>query len=289
MGTELIHVCVQCEEERDWLLKTATEYLGGELVVVHLVSSNVTPDVALQGLDLNQIREGAEFTLLVDCDEFVGSMKVMECLRSVLDLYPEHHQWHLPWLMRTVLTHADFARGGYWGHVGKPIVRSGYMQSVINDHCFSVCVSGQHADGRSTLPLGVHGLVVVHLWSRSFADSLIKVFCNRFEDAKSADRDQALHLLLSGRLPTRLRILAYLDLQEGYLPLPNGLRHLISQFSEQEENQILKGFLTSGQREIAFKVFVGYRNHLRKHLHAYPCYPAVELMQLANLLPDRIC
>ena len=180
MGAEAIHVCVQSETERDWLLKTADEYSGGALVVVHLVSSDVTPNVALQGLNLNRIREGAEFTLLVDCDEFVGSLKTVNCLRSVLDLYPDHYQWHLPWLMRTLIANADIARGGYWGHVGKPVVRSEYMQSVINDHCFSACISGQQADSSSTVPLGVHGLVVVHLWSRSFADSLIKVFCNRF-------------------------------------------------------------------------------------------------------------
>ena len=113
-----------------------------------------------------------------------------------------------------MLTAEDWQRGGFWGHVGKLVVRSALMQRVARDHLFELGPEGNFG----TVPLGVFVVVLVHFWARSFRDCLIKVFCNCFVDAKSADQSQAFALIRQGALAVRLRLLAYFNLHLGYLP-----------------------------------------------------------------------
>ena len=66
------------------------------------------------------------------------------------------------------------------------------------------------------------------------------VFGNSFDGGKSADRDQALELLLNGQLPIRLKMLAYLDLQTGFMPFPQGIEDILGSFDWQEEDRLLR-------------------------------------------------
>ena len=115
---------------------------------------------------------------------------------------------------------------------------------------------------------------------------LIKVFCNRFEDAKSADRNQALELLLNGQLPIRLKMLAYLDLQSGFIPFPDGIEDILGLFDWQVEERLLREILSPGQECIARQVYNAYKQKLNKILNRYPCYPAIPLVHMATQLPD---
>lgn len=282
LGVVRIHACVQTEADRLWLLESAGAAQVSWLQV-HRLCGDVTPDQALRGLDLGPLRDQAPLTLLVDCDEFLGFQRGPFSLRQLLELYPECGQWHLPWLMRPLLRPEDSTRGGYWGHVGKPIVRSQWMEAIAHDHLFVLRPSIQTDAAAATVPLGVHGVVLVHLWGRSFRDGLIKVFFNRFKDAKSADRDRAQILLAQGELPIRLRLLAYLDLQEGYLPL--GLVHGPPSFALEAEERMLRQWLSVEQEERALVLWTRYRSQLTEQLVDLPRYPAIALVQLASMLP----
>ncbi|QNI72313.1 hypothetical protein SynNOUM97013_00220 [Synechococcus sp. NOUM97013] len=277
LGAKRIHACVQDVSEARWLASQESCQSEIPFVVPHLVESGVPPDVALRGFDLSIIRDDAGFTLLVDCDEFVDCLRPVGSLRSVLDLYPDADQWYLPWVVRPLLAAHHLGLGGYWGHVGKPIVRSSAMATITNDHRFAV---------RSpSIPLGTQGLVVIHLWGRSFRDVLIKVFCNRFEDAKSADRDCALSLMSQGVLPIRLRIFAYLELQAGYLPIPEQIGDVVKGFDHSAEEFLLRDYLAPEQEAQAHALYLRYKNQLAQHLGGFPAYPAIPLIQLAELLP----
>ena len=280
LGVERIHACVQSDADRAWLEQSAG-LEGSRWLQVHRLCAELTPDQALRELDLTPLRNQAPFTLLVDCDEYLGFQRSPFGLAQLLDLYPTGSQWYLPWLMRPLVSPVDAREGGFWGHVGKPIVRSSRMAAISHDHCFALLPGA--VEGPTSIPLGVHGLVLVHLWGRSARDCLIKVFCNRFEDAKSADRDQALTLIRQGELPIRLRLLAYLDLQEGYLPL--GLDAERCVFDQTLEETLVRRWLSADEEQCALDLFQRYRAKLELLRAELPCYPAVSLLELATLLP----
>ena len=272
-----IHVCVQTDEDRDWLLADAAEQ-GWTAIKVHLLDAALTPDAALRLLCLAPLRDGAPFTLLVDCDEYLSFQRADCGLVDLLDLYPNSSQWHLPWLMRPMLEAGDWQRGGFWGHVGKPVVRSAAMQGISNDHLFGLGPD----ESSGSVPIGAFGVVLVHLWGRSFRDCLLKLFHNRFIDAKSADKSQALELIRNGELPVRLRLLAYLDLQLGYLPM--GFEEAPS-FDLALEEVLLRCVISEDEENRAWMLFCAYRDKLQGIQGQIPCYPAVTIGDLADCLP----
>ena len=278
LSVSRIHVCVQTDEDRDWLLADAAE-CGWNEIEVYCLDASLTPDAALRSLSLAPLRDGAPFTLLVDCDEYLSFQRVDYALVDLLDLYPNASQWHLPWLMRPLLAPDDWPRGGFWGHVGKPLVRSASMQGVAHDHLFGLGPD----ESSGSIPLGVFGVMLVHVWGRSFRDVLLKVFHNRFIDAKSADKPQALELIRNGELPVRLRLLAYLDLQLGYLPM--GFEEAPS-FDLALEEVLLRRVISEGDENRAWDLFCAYRENLQNMSNQLPTYPAVTLMDVAVCLPS---
>lgn len=279
LGVEKIHVCVQTESDRTWLKDS--DYYSSGLLRLHLLNGDVPPNDALKGLDLTLLRD-APFTLMVDCDEFIGFQAGIFKLSQLLDLYPDQSQWHLPWLMCPLPSPNNVAPRGFWGHVGKPIVRSELMKSVENDHLFSL-VKQMPKNRPTSIPLGVHGVVIVHFWGRSFFDTLIKIFINSFEDAKSVDKQIAIELIQKGEMPVRLRLLAYLDLQRRYLPL--GI-NFIPNFCSEVEIDILERFISRDTLVDVEDKFCLYREKISIILDKLPRYPSISIMELASILPS---
>lgn len=133
------------------------------------------------------------------------------------------------------------------------------------------------------MPAGPHGVAVIHYWSRTFRDCLLKIFNNRFVDSKSKDLSHALATIRAGDLPVRIRLLAYLTNQNSFLPVPS---RPLGSFDLQLEEELLRRSLTESDERICIEVFDEYRALLRQTLGCYPRYPAVTLVELANLLPS---
>jgi hypothetical protein len=93
----------------------------------------------------------------------------------------------------------------------------------------------------------------------------------------------ALSLIRSGELPIRLRLLAYLMLQQGYLPTPVSALGAIDHAAEE---RLLRAQLSQAEEDRCRQLFDDYRSLLRVRLHDYPLYPAVTLLQMARLLPS---
>ena len=277
LGVRRVHVCVQnaMDEALVQVLPTPTSLA----LHVHRLDSQLTPGHAWKHLDLAPLAALAPFTMLVDCDEYVQPMRAGVSVAQLFSVFPQAAQLYLPWMMRPVLQPDDHQCGGYWGHVGKPIVRSELMTAIASDHSFKV----GHADPRfASMPVGLFGLALVHYWSRSFRDCLLKTFQNRFDDAKSADRAMALPLIRAGELPIRLRLLAYLMLQQGYLPTPASP---LMSMDHAAEERLLRAQLSDREEEQCRQLFEDYCSLLRARLDDYPLYPAVTLLQMARLLP----
>ena len=278
LGVRIVHACVQSEADANFV-----ELSGhpSEIDVrVHRIHASLTPDAAWQRLDLTPLAQSAHYTLLLDCDEYVHPLRPDVSVNQLFGMFPEVAQLYLPWNMRPVLQTSDHKSGGFWGHVGKPIVRSDNMTAIASDHGFYV----DHADPRfASAPVGLFGLSLVHYWSRSFRDCLIKTFQNRFDDAKSVDRDVAHDLIQSGELPVRLRVLAYLMLQQGYLPTP------VSPFASVDhavEDQLVRASISKSDEEFCWQLFDQYRQHLAQRLIEFPLYPAATLLHIAQRLPS---
>ncbi|QNI78220.1 hypothetical protein SynRS9909_00205 [Synechococcus sp. RS9909] len=281
LGVRRLQVCVQSEAEAEELLAMgAPEALD---LCVHRLPADRDPSAALHSLPFASLAEQAPFTLMVDCDEYLQPLRPDLSVVQLAAVFPQTAQWFFPWLMRPCLEPADQQLGGFWGHVGKPLIRSERMAGVAHDHAFRLHPSSQDSvPGPASAPAGIFGFALVHYWSRSFRDALLKTFNNRFRDAKSADLDQALTLIHAGDLPVRLRLLAYLWVQNGYLQAPN---HPLETLDLELEQHMLRRCLSEAEEEICRDSFDRYCEQLRAESHTLPLYPAIPLHALAERLP----
>ena len=280
LGVECIHVCVQCDA--DVKAVEAAAMPTGLRCQLHRLDSGLLPDQALKSLKLDGLRDEASFTLLADGDEYLTSLRSDVSVKQLFALFPDTHQLFLPWLMAPCVDVSCPPERGFWGHIGKPVARSLSAGVIAFAHGFSVDNSG--SDYRfASAPVGIFGLVMIHRWARGFRECLLKTFQNRFSDPKSADSSNALVLIKSGELPIRLRLLAFLSLQEGYVPLPLLPEQAVDRVLEE---QLLRRFLSDVDEHRCRLSFDRYQELLCDYLPRLPLYPATSLLKLAQLLPS---
>ena len=80
----------------------------------------------------------------------------------------------------------------------------------------------------------------------------------------------------------RLRLLAYFDLQLGYLP--SGLKEA-PHFDLELEEVLLRRVISEDDENRAWQLFGAYRDKLQGIQGKLPCYPAVTVGDLATCLP----
>ena len=280
LGVRIVHVCVQNDlDYRAVIDGYSPENLR---IVCHRISGDVDPSSALQLFDLSVIAEEAAFTLLVDCDEYLQSSRPDLSLRQLFHAFPSVGQFNLPWLMAPVLDQSQPVDFGFWGHVGKSVARSSRMSSVAHDHAF--CLDSDDFDCRSdSAPLGIFGFSIVHFWSRSFRDCLLKTFNNRFKDSKSVDQSIALQKIRSGDLPNRLKLLAFLCVQQKFVPIS------VSPFMGMclsKEDELLRACLSEKDEVLCRITFDRYCQQLKEPSCVLPIYPGIALKTAVNSMPD---
>ena len=280
LGVRLFHVCVQSDLDERELRRFVLP--DGCQLIIHSLSSTFDPSVALQFLPWSQISETAHYTLMVDCDEFFLPLRPDLSVHQLFHLFPATVQWFFPWLMRPCLEQATPLPPAYWGHVGKPLIRSDRIQGVVNDHRFRVKVLGQSCEVQSS-PAGLFGFSIVHFCARSFRDALLRTLMHRFQDVKSEGHRCVLAQLKQGFLPMRLRLLAFLMVQKGFIQLPQSLQILVDY---DVEAQMIRRFLTVSEEARVRINFDAYCSQLERSKALLPVYPAISLMDLAPLLPD---
>ena len=280
LGVECIHVCVQ--NDADAKTVEAVAMPMGVRYQLHRLPPALPPDQALKQLPLKALAHGASYTLLVDGDEYLTPLRSDVGVAQLFALFPNVQQFFLPWLMAPFLDAGQPPQHGYWGHIGKPVVRSDCMAAIAFDHGF--LVDETHANHfLGSAPAGVFGLAIAHYWARGFRECLLKTFYNRFNDAKSVDRFEALALIRAGELPIRLRLLAFLMLQQGFVPLPSWQEQWIDRGLEA---QLLRQVLSEEEERLCRGRFDCYQQLLSDHLPQLPLYPAASLLTLAQLLPS---
>jgi hypothetical protein len=279
LGVRRIQVGVQRQEEAREL--EAIPVPEGMTLRLHRLPVDQDPSAALQALPVALFAEEAPFTLMLDADEWLLPLRPDLSIQQLAQVFPAVCQWYVPWLLRPCLEPSDAGRGGFWGHVGKPLIRSECMAGVAHDHSFRL-QKQRCPTGTSSAPAGLFGFALVHFWSRSFRDCLVKTFHSRIQDAKSVDQADALALIQAGGLPVRLRLLAYLMVQSGYVPLPNSLR---PQVDLEREDRLVRLWVSARDETLCRQSFDRYCEQLRQCGPSLPLYPALTLLAVAERLP----
>lgn len=281
LGVNHIHVCIQNDsDESDLNSFSSPETLR---VHVHRMHSHLDPSAAIKAFDLKKIADIEDFTMMIDCDEYFEPLRKNLPMRQLFETFPNISQFFIPWLMKPIVFPGDEDRDGFWGHIGKPIVRSSEMLYVANDHSFTA-KKNKNEICETSAPCGIFGFAIVHYWSRSMKDCLLKVFNNRFVDAKSSDLAEALLIIRSGGIPVRMRLLAYLYIQDGFINLPSAP---ISHFDSNAEEILLSHHLSQEDEEICKNAFRQYCQKLNTIQYSLPLYPTASLKSLAIILPIK--
>lgn len=277
LGSRIFHVCIQYESEAQRAI--AVGGIEGVEIVVHMLEPGTEPGAAFEKLDVSRIKNSGEFTLMVDVDEYFHAFNSVAGLGALFGLYPGADQVSLPWLISPNLSEVKSGpQAGFWGHVGKPACRSDALKGIADSHLFDT-----GSNTTRIVPLGPHGVALIHYWSRTFRDCLLKIFISRFVTAKNSDQQYALAMIRRGELPVRLRLLAYLANHSAFIPAPSAPVH---DFDLRLEEELLRRSLSESDEEICLEIFSGYRELLSRSRGRLPLYPAVSLRQLAPLLPS---
>jgi hypothetical protein len=248
--------------------------------MVHMIEDAQT---AFEKLDVTRIKRPHQYTLMVDVDEYFHTFNNAAGLGALFGLYSDVDQVSLPWLMcPSMAPIGSVAAAGFWGHIGKPACRSDAINGIYSAHLFKTEDKTRNQVA-PVVPLGPHGVAIVHYWSRTFRDCLLKIFFSRFTTTKNSDQQHALAMIRRGDLPVRLRLLAYLANQSAYIPVPSAP---IQDFDLQLEEELLRRWLPESDEKICVGMFHDYRALLRRSRGRFPLYPAVSLRQLAPLLPS---
>jgi hypothetical protein len=183
---------------------------------------------------------------MVDVDEYFHAFNKAATLDVLFGLYPDAKQVSLPWLMcPSVPLTKSASTAEFWGHIGKPACRSEAISGISSCHSFSTEKKIRNKVA-PTVPLGPHGVAIIHYWSRTFRDCLLKTFSTRLVNSKSSDQQHALTIIRRGALPIRMRLLAYLANQSAFIPVPSAP---VQDYDLQLEEELLRRWLPESDAE----------------------------------------
>ena len=125
--------------------------------------------------------------------------------------------------------------------------------------------------------VGLKSAEIIHYWSRSHEDTLLKVFFSRMKSFKTSDQKEAVELIKNGKLPNRLKILSFLAVQAklGGIDCPKFVDEL--NFDHDLANSMLKNYIdedTLISCERIYQEFTerlsDYLNRTKTNYHPYP-------------------
>ena len=261
-GLSLLHVIVQSEVEKDEI-----HYLCEENNIranITLYPEALSPDVARRQFQNKTLSPDLPLCMMVDMDEYIHvedeeELPWSESLVTWLEEHPNkclQIKWHMnicdaPSEQRQPLN-------GFKGHQGKQIALT---KSITQDIATNGLFSDHKLIKREETVLKSSQLV--HLWARSFQDSMLKVFFSRFKDFKTSDQINATNIIKNDKLPNRLIILAFLACQSQSIKSPSFISQL--NFDHNHARNLLREYISEDFTE---RCYLNYKKYLRL-LRAY--------------------
>jgi hypothetical protein len=280
MGIDLFDILVQ-EPHLIPLLDRLSKDLGIQLRA-HLLNSNKTPSEVIRNAEISSDRD---YVLLLDPDEYLFLPG-----HSNLALFLAANHYPQSCYLRWVVTPSDFSDDdrclGYLGHIGKHLAASRVAAGIATAHTFSL-------DGLPAVnpfQFERHDGLVIHYWGRTFRDAVLKCLYYRgVHKSKQSSVMEIKNCSDASSLPSRLKLLAALNLHTRYLATPDLLRHQINLDLEYE---LLSTYLSDSEIECIEMAYCDYKHYLGDpgNASAYSAiqgYPGLySIQKLAEVLPD---
>lgn len=237
--------------------------------------SDCDPDSALKKINFKTLGCKTEFLLHVDIDELlILPNELSEETFSVDSFF-------IPWVILCNTDNSIPKKTGSYINIFKHMARTSLISGFKNPHEFIVSKLS-----RKGLPL-VHltqencfskNIYIVHHWSRSFSDVLIKITLQMFtksfknDDVSSNNPHNSLQVFLENReIPKRLRYLAYLDTISGDVDIT--LSNHQDLYNLEEERRLISLSCSTNQFVEIHKLFVEYRSFVSVNKHLFPFWP----------------
>lgn len=263
LGVKNIHVIVQSKED----MKSLEEfYYPSDLEIYIYISKEIDPNKALYKFRINKIKNKSKYTLLVDCDEFIYSLDKDLNVKELLD---KKVILNIRWLMNPI-TNKPSLKSGFFGSECKQIALSNKIRSIKSCHSFNFDFLSKEKEFEAT----IYGLVLIHNWSRSLIDCLLKSSFSKIKNAKTIDQDNIVLNIKKGILNERTKYLAFLDIQNRYI---NGLNDkYINYFNSDKEYDLIMGKYTESEIKLFFELYEEYKIKLLKKRLDLENYPPLE-------------
>ena len=267
LGVRLIHVCIQKNKDADILRSFA--YPSDLRLVIHKVPNDVSPNDAWlkNNLSISDFQKITPYILVLDTDEFIKIYNPRIKIEKLMENYDCLYLW---WIYNPIVcTNQPKSKGFLASKTGiKSLVRSDKVIGLDTCHSFQFNRPNEEINaGRSSH----YGIFLIHNWSRSPADMLLKTLFSEIKDSKNIDQSVAIKLIKEGNLPIRAKFAIYLDLQIRYF---DGLDNsYVSDFDTALENKILSSQIDENILTRYYDLFSNYRIMLSKKIHLFPSFP----------------
>ena len=153
---------------------------------------------------------------------------------------------------------------GFMGPAGKEIACSESIKGIFNCHRFKP--TPKILDDVSRF-----GLFLIHNWSRSLIDCLLKTTFSKFKTEKSYDQGQIQKNLKKGILFSRAKYLAFLDIQNRYITGIND--SYTNHFDQEKELELILTKYSKFELKLFFELFEEYKIKLSNSVNLSEVYP----------------
>ena len=270
LGVKKIHVIVQLADD---IHAVENFSYPKDLDVLVYKTEEKNPNAGLINFRIDRIRQNEKYTLIIDPDEFLYCFNNNLNLSKLID---SKDRLYIRWLMNPITTNLSLS-SGFLGEAGKEIGCSAKIKGIHNCHKFEPHKPQAIKPSR-------FGLFLIHNWSRSLIDCLLKssfsnfgkprANTNSFKNSlneKKGDHDQIQENLTKGILFQRAKYLAFLDIQTRYI---TGIKdNYTHHFDQEKELELIMKKYSEYELKLFFELFEEYKFKLSKSINLIETYP----------------
>ena len=261
LGVRKIHVIVQSKED----INSLNDFVYPKNLNLYVYKSEeIQPNKALLNFKFSQIKEKDPYTLLLDCDEFIYSFNENFSLSELLE---KKNTLNIRWLMNPI-TKSPSSSSGFLGSECKQIANTEDILGIENCHKFKFDKE-KIIDEASRF-----GLFLIHNWSRSLNDCLLKSTFSKIKNEKTIDQDRIDDNLKKGLLFSRGKYLAFLDIQTRYIRGIND--KYINHFDNEKELELISNKYSESVLKIFYEIYEEYKNKLLNSSNFLENYPPLK-------------
>ena len=271
LGVRKIHVIVQLEED----INSLNDFVyPKDLNLFIYKSEEIYPNKALINFKFNQIKEKDSYTLILDCDEFIYSFNENFTLSELLR---EKNNLNIRWLMNPI-TRSPSLNSGFFGQECKQIANTEDILGIESCHEFKFYKfkfrKFKFPKEKIVDEASRFGLFLIHNWSRSLNDCLLKSTFSKINNQKTIDQNQIHDNLKKGLLFNRAKYLAFLDIQTRYIGGIND--EYKNHFDKEKELELISTKYSESVLKIYYEIYEEYKNKLLNSSSFLENYPPIK-------------